>query len=399
MPGASAEKMLQYLDLLEWTPGEPRIRRAALLLFGIDVPKWHPRAEIRLARVAGTILGVGAAHNVAKEEVLRGNLFSLLERVWQALRPYLAVTKLGKGSLFQETLLYPEDACVEAIVNALAHRDYASEGRSVEIFIFDDRLELRSPGELLSTINIDKLKNSSGAHDSRNPFLTRVLREIGHMRELGEGMARMFDAMEQRDLIPPELSSEAGQFIVRLHHESIFSQRDQLWLEGYSPFWLSRDEQRVMLIGRDGHAITPRAIRTALNVVDTEDYRKIVESLQRKGLIASLITSHKASKVASKLGRNRADVGRYVVRGADRAQRFLEELIRGLITVGPHDELGAPELETVKSYLSSDSPYVRSIVGSLRYLEFVDHRGKVGDRLRMVWAQRQIESERIENKD
>ncbi len=103
---------------------------------------------------------------------------------------------------------YPEDACREALTNAIAHRDYTMEGRAIEVYVFDDRLEVRSPGALLSTVTVEGLKSLAGVHQSRNTALARTLRELGYMREMGEGFRRMFQLMRAHDLVEPEVTAD-----------------------------------------------------------------------------------------------------------------------------------------------------------------------------------------------
>lgn len=73
-------------------------------------------------------------------------------------------------------------ACKEALINAIAHRDYSIEGRGIEVYVYDDRLEIKSPGMLLSTIKIDDLEKCIGIHQSRNSYIAKVLKEVGYMR-------------------------------------------------------------------------------------------------------------------------------------------------------------------------------------------------------------------------
>ena len=184
-PGMSIEKCLQHLDLAEYLGPGIRIRRAALLLFASDPVRWHPRLQIRILKVEGSELKAGAHYNVKSDQTVTGTIIELIETGWQALRPQLVQTRLGREARFVSTIMYPELACREALVNAIAHRDYSDEGRGIEIFVFDDRMEVRNPGALLSSISINDLVQLSGAHQSRNAMVSRVLREIGYMRELG----------------------------------------------------------------------------------------------------------------------------------------------------------------------------------------------------------------------
>jgi len=377
-PSISPEKALQFLDLAEYEPLGLRLRRAALLLFASDASRWHPRSQVRIVRVAGTTVGVGRDFNVSKDDTVQGNIIEMLGKTWDVLRPHLAVPRLGPHGIFQETLIYPEEACMEALINALAHRDYSIEGRGVEVFVFDDRMEILSPGGLLSTITVDELKRLKKAHQSRNAYIARVLRELGYMRELGEGIPRIFRAMEERDIVPPDIWSKPDTFGIALYHRSVFSPKDQQWLDSLSQFRLSRDEQRVVLLGKDGHLITPREIRETLNIVDTEDYRKIVESLQRKGLIYSVRTADRMKFKEKLRAQTRRDVGRFTLRPIGELQHFYDELTRVLSQIPPCDHISGAQVRQALYRLSPHNPYCRSdpeCTLSLRYVGFIDAEG------------------------
>src|SRR5437763_7826262 len=77
------------------------------------------------------------------------------------------------GLLFEEQMEYPEFAWQEAVVNAIAHRDYSLTGAGIELWLFDDRMEVRSPGLPPSPITIDELLTLRGWHVSRNPLIAR----------------------------------------------------------------------------------------------------------------------------------------------------------------------------------------------------------------------------------
>src|SRR5690606_22114342 len=122
-PGLSGEKILQVLGLSEYSKGHIQLRKSALLLFGKDISKWHPRSEVRVFRVKGLELKTGHDYNVISDEIARGNVLELLSSSWEKLRPHLVETKLSPEALFKQRVMYPEDACREALTNAIAHRD------------------------------------------------------------------------------------------------------------------------------------------------------------------------------------------------------------------------------------------------------------------------------------
>ena len=210
----SPEKFLQYLELAEFDGTRLRLRRAALLLFAIHPTKWHPRNQVRILKVKGTEEKSGENFNVEEAGEISGNIFKLIAQSWELLRPHLTETKFSKDAIFQPQLIYPEYACREALVNAITHRDYSMEGRGIEVRIFDDRLEILSPGKLLSSISIRDLEELKGVHQSRNSYVERVLREFGYVRELGEGMKRIFESMQKNGFERPRLESPNKSFVI-----------------------------------------------------------------------------------------------------------------------------------------------------------------------------------------
>jgi ATP-dependent DNA helicase RecG len=365
VPGRSPEKFLQFLGLAEYGNTGLRYRRAALLLFAKDVTRWHPRCAVRVLRVNGTELGVGEKYNVSQDDQISGTVLKLLEDVWEAIRPYLARTHLQSSGLFRERLIYPEAACRESLVNAIAHRDYSREGNLIEIFVYDDRMVFASPGGLLSAISLDRLKSLERVHESRNVLIAKVLREIGHMREIGEGIPRIFSAMRDSELVDPTLRNELDRFTVTLQHQSIFTHQDIEWLDGYREFDLNKNEQRVVLLGRDGHLLSTNEIIQVAGIVDIDNFRDLHERLLRKGVLYSAKQRHGATG-------QRRDHGRFQIRPSREMEQFFGELLQALREVAPATTFSADSSRAVRSRLHSGSPYYRNVDQSLQVLGFID---------------------------
>ena len=285
VPGFSAEKFLQYLGLAEYGPTGLRYRKAAALLFAKDISRWHPRCQVRIVHIRGTELGVGAEYNVIQDDPIEAPISKIIEEAWEALRPHLARTKFQSTGLFRESVIYPESACREALVNAVAHRDYSREGSAVEVFVYDDRMVFRSPGGLLSGISLEELTKLARVHETRNVLIARSLRELGYVREMGEGILRMFDAMRESELVDPELTADREHFAVTLRHQSIFNRQDLEWLDSYREFDLTKNEQRVVLLGRDGHLLSTNEIISVIGIVDIDDFRALYDQLRKKGIV------------------------------------------------------------------------------------------------------------------
>lgn len=293
-PGMSVEKCLQYLDLAEYTESGLTLRKSALLLFAKEPSRWHPRLQIRIIKVNGTEVKTGSDYNVIADDPVSGNILHMIENGWDALRPHLVQTKFRETARFESRVMYPEFACREALVNAIAHRDYSQEGRGVEIYIFTDRMEVVNPGGLLSSVTVADLERLEGVHQSRNALVARVLRELGFMRELGEGLRRIFELMKSNELSQPELKSTRESFSITLHHKAVYSNKDLLWLGQFEELSLDREKKAVVLLGKDGAIFSPKDIWDTLGIVDTEHYRKLVDSLQRFGILVNEISPLKA---------------------------------------------------------------------------------------------------------
>ena len=211
--GISPEKFLQHVDLAEFTPSGIQFKKAAAILFAKDVRKWHGGCLVRIVTVKGKERGSGDKFNVVKDNLVADNVIRLVDRAWEALTTALTQqTRFTTAARFRQDLLYPQVACREALINAIVHRNYAIEGRGVEITIFDDRMEVLSPGMLLSTVSIEDIRAVKGTHESRNPLIARVLREIGLVQEMGEGMRRIFAVMKSSALAEPVITSDRTGF-------------------------------------------------------------------------------------------------------------------------------------------------------------------------------------------
>lgn len=284
LKGLSVERYLQQIGLAEYSLNGLRLRRAALLLFAKDVRRWHSRSQVRIIKVSGTEVKSGENYNVTSDEIVQGNVFQLIEQSWEHLRPFLAYkTEFAHGK-FEQKYIYPEFACREALINAIAHRDYSIQN-GIEIFVFDDSMQIKSPGALLSTLTIKNLEELKGAHESRNVFIAKVLRENKFMRELGEGIKRMFELMEQTELKKPILYSNDIWFSITFPHKSVFSDRQQKWLSLFESFNLSSRQKRIVVLGMDEREISPSEIYQALNTKELRIYQEEVSVLRNKGIL------------------------------------------------------------------------------------------------------------------
>lgn len=309
----SAERLLQYFDLTEFDGETFRLRKASLLLFAKKSSKWHPRNQVRIFKVRGTEEKTGKDFNVTEIGEANGNIFELIEGSWDLLRPHLTDTKFSEDALFKKQIMYPEFACREALINAITHRDYSNEGRGIEVKIFDDKLTIENPGELLSSISLKDIESLSGAHQSRNTYIARVLRETGYVRELGEGIRRIYSLMQSNDMVPPVLNSSNNTFGITLFYKHVYSKEEQLWLENFKSYDLSREQLTVIRLGINSRLISAKEIFETVGIVDEKSYRELIESLRIMGLLETTLSGTEVTNQKKRYGGLRKAVPRYTV--------------------------------------------------------------------------------------
>lgn len=109
---------------------------------------------------------------------------------------------------------YPYEAIREAIINAIAHRDYKRRGAPIMVAIFDDRIEVRNPGGLLPGLSIKKLE---GNHQTRNEAICEIFHETLDMEKFGTGIGKMKRFMKEHSLSAPQFSEEGDVFVVKFY--------------------------------------------------------------------------------------------------------------------------------------------------------------------------------------
>jgi ATP-dependent DNA helicase RecG len=254
-------------------------------------------------------------------------------------------TSLSDQARFKQSYSYPQIACREALINAIVHRNYAIQGRGIEISIFSDRLEIASPGRVLSTISLDDIRKLHGAHESRNPLVARVLREVGYVREMGEGIRRIYDVMRSNALAEPDIQSNDDNFTVTLFHRSLYDPRVKLWLSLFEEFKLSENQTAVLALGFEGKEFSTQDIIDRLGIVDTDQVREILTPLRQLRLVVRTKNDTKAIAIskARKIPKRSVPMFKVTANPADKSR---------IIDAAPiSDELEAPSLPVAEARL------------------------------------------------
>ena len=260
-------------------PLESRVLRAALVLFAAD-PRENVRgAAVQLVRRAG--VGPGPGPSAAREECA-GPLAETLDCCLRFVAAHTRQFEVVTGSRRDALPEYPEPVLREAIVNALAHRDYGLAGATVDITVWDDRVEVRSPGPLPGHITLDNMRTE---HYSRNPRIMRVMKTMRLVEEYGDGIDRMYREMEARLMEPPVFEATASSVTVTLRNRMLVDIEDQVWLKQLGSDDVTSDERRAIVAARRAGSVTPRDLRAMLP--DT-DVAALLARMVNKGLLTRI---------------------------------------------------------------------------------------------------------------
>ncbi|WP_419933338.1 ATP-binding protein [Candidatus Poriferisodalis sp.] len=269
------------LHLAERAPGpEPsstvEVTTAAAILFARDPRRFVPGAAVQLVRRTG--IGPTAGATSDRHECwgpLQTAFTCCVEFIDRHTRTYETVS-----GLFREPIPeYPHAVVREALLNALAHRDYGLIGTTIDVTVWDDRIEIRSPGPLPGHITVDNMRRE---HFSRNRRLMRALRGVGLVEEFGEGVDRMYHEMEARLMPPPEFAAAADSVTVTLRNQFLVDFEEQAWLLALEGWPGSAEERRVLVeLRRRGEA----AKRHLAEVLPNVDLDYLLDRMRSHGLV------------------------------------------------------------------------------------------------------------------
>lgn len=195
---------------------------AGMLVLGQAPQRFFPEAFVRVLEYTGKAPEVGARGNIRGDKRFEGPLPVQIELTRRyLLRRLDRAIRLGPRGTFERQRLLPDDAWLEAIVNAVVHRSYSMAGDHIRVEVFPDRFEVRSPGRLPGLVRVENIRSTRYA---RNPRIARAIADLGYGRELGEGVDRMFEEMSHAGLPEPRYSQHSDSVTVTLRTDTRMGQ-------------------------------------------------------------------------------------------------------------------------------------------------------------------------------
>lgn len=253
---------------------------AGLLLFGREPQAFLPKSGLVFVKFLGTEpRGEGGEAGYGRREDVNGPLARIIQRSWTIIMEEMRTGAVVKGLERVERTEYPPAAIREALVNAVAHRDYRLKGRPIEVRMFTDRMEIISPGGLPGYITLDNIVDE---HFSRNPRIVGALYYWGYIEELGLGVDLMIEQMTAAGLPPPEFRAEPYLFSVTFYNR----QERPPMLAGQRTM-SERQMKALDYIRRHGR-ITNREYQTICPHVSPETLRLDLADLVEKGVLLKI---------------------------------------------------------------------------------------------------------------
>ncbi|MDD1761666.1 MAG: hypothetical protein LUQ59_05485 [Methanothrix sp.] len=199
------------------------------------------------------------------------------------------MASMRKGSLIRGVIRedipeYPEVALREAIVNALAHRDYSHfvRGSHIQVRMFADRLEVENPGGLYGRVTLDRLQEGQS---TRNRLLMHLMEDVHLVENRGSGIDAMLDAMRKANLQPPRFEDRRTSFLAVLYNAPAIS-----------------DEKRILSYVRE-HGFIKRADCQQLLGVDDIRAKYILRKMKDAGILRQEGTRRGSRYVLVRSGR------------------------------------------------------------------------------------------------
>ena len=269
--------LLTHLDLID---DNGRIANAALLLFGKKPQKYFITSEVKCVQFYGNVV----EKPIPAFQIYRGDVFELIDQatsfVMSRINNWVGTREDGDNATVPTHPELPIDAVKEAIVNAVCHRDYTSNA-SVQVMLFNDRLEIWNPGTLPYGLTVQKLH---GPHKSlpANPLLADPMYWNGYIEKIGTGTEDIINQCRKYGLKTPEFYQEEDFRIVIWRIRDM--QTDPRRSKG-DPKAIQSDPKEVEILIRlilDNPSISRAELAKRLDLSERQ-VRKIIDKLRADG--------------------------------------------------------------------------------------------------------------------
>ncbi|WP_121969722.1 RNA-binding domain-containing protein [Leptolyngbya sp. BC1307] len=269
----TAEK-LRNLKLVQMEQGELWPTQGLMILLGR-----YPHVVMKCARFRGTDMSV-----FLDRKEYEGDLFGQLAQAEGFIKNHIHLRGEISGLQRTDTYELPDEALREALVNAVVHRDYTNKGRDIKVGVYDDVVNVVSPGGLPSTLTAETLLD--GRSEIRNRTIARVFKALGYIEQWGSGIQRIRAACLDWGLAEPRIR-EKGDFVdVEFYRPGfeVMAKPKSIGKVSGSIGRVSENEQRILAYLETQRSITSKIVENLVGVKEARA-RRILKEMIDKGLV------------------------------------------------------------------------------------------------------------------
>ena len=244
------------------------------------------QSRIFCTRWAGLGKGTRSLDAIDDKE-FSGNVITLLKEATSFIKNHSKKAWRIEGLNRIEYIDYPENAVREALVNALVHRDYNIIGSEIHIDIYNDRLEIVSPGGMFDGKNIQEVDIDKIASIRRNPILADIFSRLDYMERRGSGLKRIKDSFIDRNNVE-FFSNESSFFVImkKQFNDQEYAHTDERIKSGFEQIMIDLSDSEKLIIDyiRQNTKITSKEA-TNITKLSSAQVRRIFVALQEKNII------------------------------------------------------------------------------------------------------------------
>jgi ATP-dependent DNA helicase RecG len=204
-------QQLTNWKILAEQKGERRVTFTGMLFFGDRPGDFLPQARLWLKRFRGLTTDTDEWYPGRE---IDAPVPRAVEEAMEYVKSYTIVEEV-KGLKRIQKAEYVEEVVREALVNAIAHRNYIRRGSRIHISMFDDRIEIRNPGPLPNGVTLDNIR--FGIQATRNPTIVRYLRAYGYWEGDGLGVPRMIGLCRENGIREPDFAQIEDNIVVTIY--------------------------------------------------------------------------------------------------------------------------------------------------------------------------------------
>ncbi len=245
----------QLFTNLKLVTNDGQLKNGTVLFFGNNPERFFEKAVIRCVAFEGI-----DKRYIVDDKVMTGTLYQQYQKsmIWLKSKLNVRYDIEGEGGKPRKELWeIPETAFKEIIINSLAHRDYYDKGARITIEVFDDRVEISNPGGLVSAVPKSEFGKRSA---SRNPLIFGLFERMRLVEQIGSGITRIRDVMNDEGLTPPEFNID-GMFTVTLRRPFDFEKWVEKWVEK-----LTDNRVKILKEIHNNHKVTKKELEQVVGI-------------------------------------------------------------------------------------------------------------------------------------